>query len=251
MADSIKSRSLNLSHGFFTRRGGVSSGIYDSLNCGLSNKDDPEAVRENRARVAAALGQKPDSLTTLYQVHGAEVITITEPVIPENRPKADAMVTATRGLVLGVLTADCGPLLLHDPVAGVIGATHSGWKGTLANISTATIKAMQALGAQPHNITAVLGPCIAADSYEVGPDFPSTFINAGYGRFFSPSVKTGHFMFDLKGCIRQQLETAQIGRIEICSEDTYKEDAGFFSNRRALHRGEAGFGLQISAIVLD
>lgn len=251
MAECKKSEALNLPHGFFTRNGGVSSGIFGSLNCGLSNKDDPDAVRENRARVAAALGQKADTLTTLYQVHGAEVITLDETIAPDARPKADALVTSRRGLVLGILTADCGPLLLHDPVAGVIGAAHSGWKGTLANITANTVKAMQALGAKPQNMTAVLGPCIAASSYEVGPDFPAAFINAGYARFFGPSTKPGHFMFDLKGCIRQQLEAAQIGRIEIRSEDTYKEGADFFSNRRALHQSEPGFGLQISAIVLD
>lgn len=250
MAEFISSPVLAVPHGFFTRRGGVSTGIHASLNCSLSKSDDLTAAHENRSRVCSALGAAPASLTSLWQVHGNEVVTLAAPIAPQNRPKADAMVTATGGITLGILTADCAPLLFHDPVAKVIGAAHSGWKGTLGNIAHQTIKAMQALGARPANITAAIGPCITADSYEVGPEFPAPFEAAGYGRFFIPSRKAGHFMFDLKSCIHSQLAAAGVTNVNVLPNDTYKEEADFYSNRRATHRGEAGFGLQISAIRL-
>jgi len=240
-----------LRHGFFSRRGGVSHGLYDSLNCGLRNDDNPAHVAENRTRVAASLDLPGAALTSLWQVHGKDVVHVTAPFAIDERPKADAMVTATPGIALGVLSADCAPLLFHDPVHRVIGAAHSGWKGTLLNIGRATLEAMEQLGARRQDVIGVIGPCIAKQSYEVGPTFPAPFLaaDAGAAAFFTPSPTAGHFMFDLPGYIAHQLRQAGIGQISAQGDDTYKcED--YFSNRRATHRSEPGFGLQISAISL-
>lgn len=239
-------------HGFFTRRGGVSTGHYNALNCGLSNNDDPAAITENRRRVMQELGLPLAALTSFRQIHGNDVLPLNAQIRSEDRPKADGMVTATPGVALGVLGADCAPILFSDPVAKVIGAAHSGWKGTLLDIGTQTLLAMEALGATRTNIQAVIGPAIAGESYEVAPDFPAPFIekSAALKQFFSPSVKAGHHMFDLTGCIAFQLQQSGIGAVQILPHDTYREADLFFSNRRTTHLGEGGFGLQISVIAL-
>lgn len=239
-------------HGFFTRRGGVSTGCYNSLNCGLSNNDDPAAIAENRRRVMHELGLSPTALTSFRQIHGNAVLPLSAPIPAAERPSADGMVTTTPGVALGVLGADCAPILFSDPIAKVIGAAHSGWKGTLLDIGTQTLLAMEALGASRNNIQAVIGPAIAGESYEVAPDFPAPFIAKSHAlkQFFSPSIKAGHHMFDLTGCIAFQLEQSGIGAVHIMPHDTYREADLFFSNRRTTHLGEGGFGLQISVIAL-
>ncbi len=238
-----------LAHGFFTRRGGVSEGVFNALNCGLSNADLPANVKENRARAMKALDLAPESLTSLYQIHGSDVVTLTAPIAPEIRPEADAMVTRTPGVTLGILSADCAPLLFADVKAGVIGAAHSGWKGTQANIAAATIAAMRELGAS--DITAVIGPCIAQESYEVDAKFRTTFLeqNETWSAFFMEGKRDGHYQFNLPGLILRQLEVAGVKGYQM-DHDTCREESLFFSNRRTAHRGEQGFGLQLSAIAL-
>ena len=240
-------------HGFFTRKGGVSRGIYEGLNCGPGSDDNPDHVRENRARVAAALGAAATDLTTLYQIHSAEVVTVATPWERADAPKADGMVTDRPGIVLGILTADCGPLLFADPQAGVIGAAHAGWKGALTGVGTATVEAMEALGARRANVTAVLGPCIAQNSYEVGPDFPEPFLaqDPDHARFFKPSDRAGHHLFDMAGYIVGRLEGAGIGRVVNLDRDTRMASELFFSYRRTTLAGEPDYGRQISAIKLE
>lgn len=241
----------NFRHGFFTRRGGISSGAYDSLNCRIGRVDDPAAVMENRRRVMRALDLPAERLTSLFQVHGAGVIPLTCPLDSTRIPEADALVTATPGVALGVLGADCAPILLADPINRVIGAAHSGWQGTLLDVGSATVRAMEKLGADRRNIVAVIGPAIAADSYEVSPDFPAAFTDKtpALAIFFAPSTtKAGHFLFDLKGCIAWQLQASGVKQVDILPYDTYSNADMFFSNRRATHQRETGFGLQISVI---
>ncbi len=242
----------NFRHGFFTRRGGVSRGAYDSLNCRVGTVDDPAAVRENRRRVMQALDLPAERLTSLFQVHGADVIPLTRPLDPTCIPEADALVTATPGVALGVLGADCAPILFADPINRVIGAAHSGWQGTLLDVGSATVRAMEKLGAVRQNITAVIGPAIAAASYEVGPDFPAAFLakNPALSAFFTPAIKAGHFLFDLKGCIAAQLHASEIGQVDVLPYDTYHDADMFFSNRRTTHQQENRFGLQISVIAI-
>ncbi len=241
-----------ITHGFFTREGGVSGGIFGSLNCGLGSADDRAAVVENRSRVSSRLGVVPATLLSLYQVHGLDVVTVSKPwANDESRPKADAMVTNTPGLALGVLTADCGPLLFADAKAGVVGCAHAGWKGALNNVAGATIRAMEKLGAERDNIIAALGPTISQAAYEVGPEFPVPFIaahreNAGY---FVPSLREGHFMFNLPAFLAHQLnhEGVEFHDLGLC---TYTDAARFFSYRRSVHRNEGDYGRLISAIAL-
>lgn len=235
----------SVKHGFFGRTGGVSQGVFDSLNCGLSNADDPAHVRENRARAMTALGT--NNLTTLYQIHSADVVTVTAPIPAETRPRADAAVTNVPGVTLGVLTADCVPVLFADPVHRVIGAAHSGWKGTAGNIGPKTIAEMEKLGAKRADIVAVIGPCIAQESYEVGPEFPERFPAA----FFSPSPRENRFLFDLGACVMMQLVEAGLGHVSRLPHDTCRESDTFFSNRRNFLGKLDGFGLQLSAICLD
>ncbi len=238
-------------HGFFTRRGGVSKGLYAGLNAGVGSDDDKVAVTENRRRVAAWLGATPDRLVTLHQVHSPDAIVVHGPFAGD-RPKADAMVTDRPGLVLGVLAADCGPILFADGEAGVIGAAHAGWKGALTGVLESTIEAMEGLGAQRDRITAVLGPSISADNYEVGPEFVARFIeaDAANAAYFAPSARDGHAMFDLNRytvdrLARAGVEAAMIG---LC---TYADEDRFYSYRRATHRAEPDYGRQISAIMLE
>ncbi|MGE8125795.1 peptidoglycan editing factor PgeF [Methylobacterium sp. NPDC080182] len=238
-------------HAFFTRVGGVSEGLYASLNGGLGSQDAPERVAENRARMCAQLGLTRDRLVSLYQVHSADVVTVEAPFAAE-RPKADAMVTRVPGLALGIATADCGPILFADPENGVVGAAHAGWKGALTGVIGATVSAMEALGARRSRIVAVLGPTIGQASYEVGPDFVARFGSdaPGMERFLGPGARPGHAQFDLPGFILARLGEAEIGEATALNLCTYADPERFYSYRRTTHRGEADYGRLISAITL-
>ncbi len=241
-----------LRHGFFTRAGGVSRGAFAALNCGLGSRDKPDAVRENRRRAMAALGCEFEDLVTLSQVHSREVVTVREISSPESRPDADGLVTNRRGLVLGVLSADCAPLLFLDPEAGVIGAAHAGWRGALDGVSDATLDAMEAMGAKRQRIKAAIGPCIAQASYEVGPEFRARFLeadpdNAGY---FEPGI-ADRLQFDLKGYLADRLARSGLADVSVEPADTCVEELRFFSYRRATKQGERDFGTLLSAIVME
>ena len=241
-----------LTHGFFTRLGGVSRGVYASLNLGIGSRDAPTAVRENRTRATAALGVKPERLAVPYQVHSPDAVAVSEPWAPEARPRCDALVTGTPGLALGVTGADCGMILFADERARVIGAAHAGWKGALAGVIEATVAAMERLGATRGDIVAALGPCIAQASYEVGPEFVAAFAKAGDGtaRYFAPSRRAGHSMFDLNAYIGERAARAGVGRFEDVGLDTYADEGSFFSYRRATHRKEPDYGRLMSVIVM-
>lgn len=240
-------------HAFFTRQGGVSSGLYSSLNCGLGSGDDAGAVRENRARAMDALDLPPERLTTLYQVHGRDVVTLDAPLAEGERPKADALVTATPGVALGILTADCVPVLFCDAKARVVGAAHAGWKGALGGVLEATVGAMARLGAAPGRISAGIGPCIAQRSYEVGPEFPAPFLaeDADNARFFAPARTEGKWMFDLRGYVADRLSRAGVGEVGALPNDTCGEADRFFSYRRSCLNGEPDYGRGLSAIVIE
>lgn len=239
-------------HGFFTRQGGVSEGIYASLNCGPGSNDDPERVRENRRRAMSALGLPAEALVTLYQHHSPTVVTVEGPW-QDGPPKADAMVTRERGLALGILTADCVPVLFADGEAGVIGAAHAGWKGAIGGVAEATIGAMEALGARRGSLRCAIGPAIEQASYEVGPEFPERFLEQDPANraFFSPSSRDGHFQFDLKGYVASRLAAAGVEALEISPADTRSEEERFFSYRRATLAGEPDYGRDLSAIFLE
>ncbi len=244
-------RPAGIRHGFFTRRGGVSGGIYDSLNVGTGSADRPADVAENRRRVANFLGVPPDRLVTLHQVHSPDAVVVEAP-LASPRPRADAMVTARPGLALAVLAADCGPVLFADPQARVIGAAHSGWKGALTGVLEATVAAMESLGARRERIVAAFGPSIGAANYEVGPEFVDRFIaaNGGNERYFAPSPRPGHAMFDLAGYTLDRLVAAGV-RAEALGRCTYAEETLFYSYRRATHRGEPDYGRQVSAVLME
>ena len=237
-------------HGFLTRRGGVSGGVFDSLNVGLGSSDEREHVVENRRRAVAAVAPRA-ALVTLHQVHSATVIPVTAAFPDAERPHADAMVTATPGLALGILTADCAPLLFADVAAGVIGAAHSGWKGALADIGPATIAAMEALGARRDRIVAAIGPTIARASYEVDLAFRDRFcaIDPSHDAFFAAG-KPGHCQFDLEGFIAARLAAAGVRTVVAMGVDTYPDAAQWFSFRRTTHRAEPDYGRQLSVIAL-
>lgn len=247
--DSVK----GVRHAFFTRKGGVSDGIYASLNVGLGSDDKPENVRENRRRAMAAMEIPADALHTMYQIHGADVVRVDgERWDAANAPKADAMVTNRPGEVLGVLSADCVPVLFADPMAGVVAAAHSGWRGTVVGVLGAAVDAMEELGANRRSICAAVGPAIAQASYEVGPEFPAPFLErkSENTRFFQPSDREGHHLFDLTGCVVGLLEDLKLGSIEHIALDTCADDERFFSYRRSTHRGEPDYGRGLSAICL-
>jgi polyphenol oxidase len=239
-------------HAFFTRSGGVSQGVYDSLNGGVGSNDAPAKVTENRARMAAALGVKPDHLLTAYQIHSPDVVVADQPWTQEKRPHADAIVTRTPRLAIGVSTADCGPLLLADAEAGVIGAAHSGWRGALTGVIEAAIAAMETLGAERSRIVAALGPTIRQPNYEVGPEFVARFLaaDADNTRFFVASERAGHAMFDLAGYIADRVQRAGIVNFEDLGLCTYAEPERFFSYRRTTKQGEPDYGRHINAIAL-
>lgn len=239
-----------VAHGFLGRRGGVSVGEVAGLNVGLGAGDDPAAIAENRARAVAAVlpGAR---LVTVYQVHSPDCATVAEPWDEAQRPHADALVTDRPGLLLGIVTADCAPVLLADRAAGVVGAAHAGWKGALGGVIASTVAAMVALGARPERIAAAIGPCIAQASYEVDEAFAARFVEqaAGNARFFAAG-RPGHCRFDLEGYVAARLAQEGIGRIEPLGLDTYAAPERFFSFRRATHRGEAAYGREIALIGL-
>ena len=238
-------------HGFLGRRGGVSQGAVAGLNCGIGSHDDPALVAQNRARAAAAVlpGAR---LTAVYQVHSARCVTVTEPWSESARPEADALVTDRPGILLGIVTADCAPVLLADREAGVVGAAHAGWKGALAGVTDNTIAAMEALGARRAAIVAAIGPCIAQASYEVDEAFAARFDAADPAtiRFFAPGT-AGHRQFDLEGYVALRLEAAGVGAVERLGLDTYADPSRFYSFRRATHHGEADYGRQLSLVGLS
>ncbi len=239
-----------LPHGFLGRRGGVSNGVVAGLNVGLGTGDEPKAVTENRRRAVAAI-EPGARLATVYQVHSADCVIVTEPWPDAERPHADALATDRPGLLLGVVTADCAPVLLADPVARVVGAAHAGWKGAVGGVTDATIAAMEALGAERGRIVAAIGPCIAQTSYEVDAGFRERFQEAmaDNAEFFVEG-RQGHFQFDLEGYVVARLQAAGIGAIEPLHLDTYGDPGRFFSFRRATHRAEPDYGRQISLIGL-
>lgn len=241
----------SIRHGFFTRNGGVSEGIYASLNVGRGSSDVAQNVQENRRRVAEAMGA--DTLNSLYQIHSDTVLTIDQPLPDHNIPQADALVTKTPGLLIGALAADCAPILFADAEAGVVGAAHAGWPGAFANIMERTLEAMEALGAVRSNILAVVGPCIHQPSYEVGAEFYERFLaqSGQNSRFFIQSrQKDDHFQFDLPGYVSGRMRQSGVGKVNILAKDTCFEENTFFSNRRRNLRGEADYGRQVSAIML-
>lgn len=239
-------------HAFFLRRGGVSQGLYESLNAGTGSADDPAAVAENRQRIARHFGRPASALVTMHQTHSADVLTVDAP--PRERPKVDGLVTDRPGLVLGVLTADCAPVLFADRNAGVIGAAHAGWRGAWSGVLEATVEAMLARGARRADIAAAVGPTIAQESYEVGPEFVARFTTApgepANARFFAPAERPGHALFDLPGYVLHRLAAAGVTACNL-GADTYGDERRFYSYRRATHRGEADYGRLLSAIVLE
>lgn len=249
------SASPKLRHGFFTRQGGVSKGIFAALNVGLGSGDDPEHVRENRRRATAALDLADGALVTAYQIHSAKVAVVEEPWQARRAPKVDALVTRRRGLALGILTADCAPILFADVKAGVIGAAHAGWRGAISGILEATVEAMVKLGARPMRIVAAIGPCITQDSYEVGPEFPAPFVaeDPANGRYFRADRNDAgepRWRFDLPGYVADKLERLGLATVETLPYDTCADDRHFFSYRRACLRGETDYGRGLSAIAL-
>ncbi len=242
----------NVAHGFFTREGGASRGLYDSLNCGIGSADTRGDVVENLGRVARHLSTTPDRLVTCHQIHSSTALLIDAPWTPDARPKADALVTRTRGLAIGALAADCTPVLFADPKAGVIGAAHAGWKGALGGILQSTLAVMEQAGAQRAKIVAVVGPCISQAAYEVGPEFEATFreADAAYAAYFAKANPEARARFDLPGFVADRLRAAGVGQVETLSECTYLQPTRFFSYRRTTHAHEADYGRQISAIAL-
>jgi len=239
-------------HGFFTREGGVSTGIYASLNCGFASGDVRDNVAANRARAMAMIDQPADALVTVRQVHSRRAVVVERPWPDTERPEADGMATKVPGVALGLLTADCAPVLFADPRAGVVGAAHAGWRGSRAGILEATLAAMQTLGAKIGRVIAIMGPCIRQGSYEVGPEFREAFLadSPANESFFAPSRRDGRFLFDLPTYIFRRLDAAGIKHIQMLQIDSCRESGRFFSHRRATLTGESGCGRNLSAVVL-
>lgn len=240
-------------HGFFTREGGVSQGIYASLNCGPGSNDDPAAVAENRARAMAMLELEAGALVTVHQQHTAEAVVVDAPWAEGARPVADSMVTTTPGLALGILTADCAPVLFADRRGGVVAAAHAGWKGAIGGILDSTLEQMVALGAKKKNIVAAIGPCIGHRSYEVRDDFAAPFLAETDENkdFFAPGRRAGHLLFDLPGYVSRKLSRLGVVDVTRVPADTCRDETRFFSYRRTTLRGEADYGRQLSVILLD
>jgi polyphenol oxidase len=240
-----------VNHAFFTRAGGVSEGVYASLNGGVGSNDARDSVVENRRRMATTLGVSADSLLVPFQIHSPDCLIVDAPW--GDRPRCDALATSTPGLALGVTGADCGMILFADSKAGVIGAAHAGWKGALTGVLEATLDAMTKLGARRADIVVALGPTIGPASYEVGPEFRAQFESASaeYTRFFSPSARAGHHMFDLPGFITMRAERAGVAAFENLALDTYADETRFYSYRRCTHRKEPDYGRLVSAIALS
>jgi YfiH family protein len=251
LASSLLAAIPGLRHAFFTAEGGVSDGVYATLNGGLGSNDDKTRVIENRRRMAEQLGVTPENLLGVHQIHSPDVA-IAERPWNGDRPRADAIVTRTEGIAIGITAADCGPVLFVDPAARVIGAAHAGWKGALTGVLESTVDAMENLGADRGGIVAAIGPLIRQHSYEVGPEFVERFLNADaeYARFFLSSERDGHAMFDLASFIRMRLENAGVLMIDDLGVDTYSDDR-FYSYRRSVHRKEADYGRHVHAIALE
>lgn len=253
----VESSSLSaldgIRHAFFTRDGGVSAGIYESLNSGIGSQDDVAHVTENRARMARELGVDSARLITAFQIHSPHVVVAEEPWSVETRPRADAIVTRTPGLAIGVSTADCGPLLFADAQARVIGAAHAGWRGAFSGVIEGTIAAMEDRGADRTRITVALGPLIRQPNYEVSQSFVDEFLRAdeSHAQFFAPAERAGHAMFDLPAFIASRLAENGIGRFEDIGLCTYADPDRFYSYRRSVHRAEPDYGRHVNAIVLS
>lgn len=246
------SEMASVRHAFFTRQGGVSDGVYRSLNGGVGSNDQAEKVRENRARMAAVLGVAPGSLVTAYQIHSPDVVVAEKPWTRETAPRADAVVTRVGGLAVAVTTADCGPVLFADEAAGVVAAAHAGWKGALTGILETTIETMEQLGASRARIIAAIGPTIRQANYEVGPELKARFLSedAESEQFFRPSTREAHSLFDLPGFIAARLRAAGLVRIEDLGHCTYADPDRFYSYRRSVHRAEPDYGRHVNAIAL-
>jgi YfiH family protein len=252
LQSSSLARVAHIRHAFFTREGGVSQGIYASLNGGVGSKDASDKVTQNRARMARALGVEPQYLLTPHQIHSRDVVIAEDPWTPQTRPRADALVTRKPGIAIGVSTADCGPLLFVDAQAGIIGAAHAGWRGAFTGVIEATLATMEKCGADRSRIAVALGPTIRQHNYEVGPEFVERFRQANDAnmRFFTASKREGHAMFDLAGYIRGRIEGAGITLFEDLGFCTYAEPERFYSYRRAIQHGEGDYGRHINAIAL-
>lgn len=251
-AESLVCPDLPAAHGYFTRRGGTSAGPYATLNCSVSSGDAADCVSENRARAARAVGADPARLLGLTQVHGATAVRVADPWAPGDGPAADAMVTDRRGLALGIITADCAPVLFVDPEAGVIGAAHAGWRGAVQGILEAALDAMAMLGARTGRVIAAIGPCIAQASYEVGTDLHDAVLadNPARSAFFTTGERPARWQFDLSGYCAARLTAAGVGRVHKMAVDTCADEARFFSHRRRTRSGGGRIGHQISIISL-
>jgi YfiH family protein len=236
-------------HAFFTRSGGISQGVYDSLNTAWSTRDDQTKVAQNRIAAQAWFDRPTAQLKTCSQVHSAQVVSADAPW-DEPGPQADAVVTAGLDRICGVLTADCAPVLIADPATGLVGAAHAGWKGAIGGIVEATVGALVALGGEPDRMIAAVGPCIGPKSYEVGQEFRDRFVSTSskFAEFFVPGPSSGHFQFDLPAFVLSRLHSVGVTHCEWTGQDTYSDSGRFFSNRRALHREEPDFGRLLSAI---
>ena len=242
-----------ITHGFFSRQGGQSEGLYQSLNCGPGSSDDPDAVASNRCVVAQELGVMQENLLSLYQIHSPKVVVVDKPWAREDAPQADAMVSTRPGIALGILTADCAPVLFSNSTGTVVGAAHAGWKGAVGGVVEATIAAMVELGAEKNDIYGVVGPCIRPESYEVGADMYQqiTAMNPLNAQFFDPGKRDGHYQFDLPSYVLIRLANSGIGMVEDTPGDTYTDEDKYFSYRRATHRNEPDYGRQISAVAIN
>ena len=248
----VLSEARNVSHGFYGREGGVSDGLFASLNCGYGSNDEREHVRENRSRVALDLAVAEDRLLTVYQIHSSEAVIVSSPWAREDAPKADGMATNIKGIALGVLAADCAPVLFSDSVAGVVGCAHAGWQGAFKGIVEAVVMKMEELGSSRSNIVGCVGPCISQANYEVGPEFFDRFVDASedFSKFFVRSGKQDHHMFDLPAFVSFRLGEARIRQREVLPFCTYAREGNYFSFRRATHGKESGYGRNLSAIML-
>jgi YfiH family protein len=253
LQSALLSRIDGVRHAFFTREGGVSKGLYDSLNGGVGSQDEPADVTENRQRMTTALGVASNRLVSAFQIHSADVAIVDRSWVAGTRPRVDGFATKTPGYAIAAAAADCTPILFADGQARVIGAAHAGWKGALTGIAEATIDAMEKLGASRGRIVAAIGPLIRQQNYEVGPEFVARFVDAdaANARFFIPSKKAGHSMFDLAGYVRMRLERAGVEHIDDLGLCTYADEKRFFSYRRSVHRNEPDYGRHIHAIALQ
>jgi polyphenol oxidase len=241
-----------ISHGFFTRQGGASGGIYTSLNCAFSSDDDKEAVRLNREKVAETLDLAPENIVTVYQVHSNKVVTVNQPWTRDKSPQADALITDKKGIGLGILTADCAPILFASKKGKVVAAAHAGWKGAISGIAEETVRSFSHFGVAPGDIVAAIGPCIGPQSYEVKDEFKKPFIEQDgvNAMFFAPGARVGHLMFDLPGYLVHRLRLIGVGEVINTKQDTLANEAAYFSYRRTTLRAEKDYGRQMSVIAI-